>query len=135
MPEEQKKSEFDLAKIIHGVIIAQGFIIFGELIAEKRTLILSSPWIFSESILLFIILIVLIIDWHFFYHYFYDIEYRLLDWILDYLILLFCSISITSIKYCQVHIAIFTYAIAFVLILISYYKLYKQKKRMEKEAV
>ena len=84
--EEIRKNNIsgaDLAWIIHGVVIAEGF------------LKLSEADLFG-FILLVIILIIAVVDWHKFYKIYNKLNYSIQLWVCDYILLALLAISITK---------------------------------------
>jgi len=106
MKEENKlnKNKFpsgdDLAWILHGVIIAQGFLILGEIIITKNLYLIRRIERFTTLIL---ILLLSIVDWHIFYRFFYKERYKWYQWVLDYIILGFLSFSLYVAKTVEYH--------------------------------
>ena len=84
--EEIRKNNIsgaDLAWIIHGVVIAEGFLKLSE--ADS-----------FGFILLVIILIIAVVDWHKFYKIYDKLNYSIQLWVFDYILLALLAISITK---------------------------------------
>jgi len=86
----KKPSGDDLAWIIHGVVIAQGFWLLGEVIVNSNLVDIERA---GKIIALILILLIAVVDWHVFYS-FYDVKYKWYQWVLDYVILSLIAIAL-----------------------------------------
>ena len=87
--EEIRKNNIsgaDLAWIIHGVVIAEGFLKLSE--ADS-----------FGFILLVIILIIAMVDWHKFYKIYDKLNYSIQSWVFDYILLALLAIQKHQIRF------------------------------------
>ena len=110
----------DLAWIIHGVVIAQGFFYLSKSLAVHD---------FCSVVCILLTLLVGIVDWHIFYTYFYQVKYDIFMWVLDYFILgvLALTFEFASHKDNKCYFLILFF-ILIVLILCSYGIMYSDRK-------
>ena len=139
VPKTKKKntnkfpSGSDLAWILHGVIIAQGFLMLGEIIITEN---LSFIYRIERFTAIILTLLLSIVDWHIFYQFFYEEKYKWYQWVLDYIILGFLSTSLYFAKTCEYHphlylISFFGYV---ALTLFSYALMWNKKQYKDKKS-